>query len=180
MPSSWGNARKYNSRYLAKPSLRLQLQQGPLNKALGRRSQPPPLRPGPAVPTEGGGGKGKGSTLTWPPTAPGPGYLSAPAAGTATLPSSACPRAAASCERGRLPPRRQQRGALRAPAGRRLRCCTADGNSCLHQWQRRQKHFGSSFSSLNCCQLFLFFLVQMNTIYTIKSNPSLCDRLIIC
>lgn len=54
-----GKREKIQLAVLAKPSLRLQLQQGPLNKALGRRSQPPPLRPGPAVPTEGGGGKGR-------------------------------------------------------------------------------------------------------------------------
>lgn len=99
--------------------------------------------------------------LTSPLTAPGSGYLAVPAAATASLPSSACPGLEARREQGQLPRQSLQREAPRAPAVQRLRCCSADGNSCLHQWQPKQEHFGSSLSSLNRCQLFylFFFLI---------------------
>lgn len=93
----------------------------------------------------------RGPALTWPQTAPGPGHLSVPAAGTASRPSSACPGLGARRQQGRLPPEWQRRAAPAAPAPRRLRCCSADGNSCSHQWQHTHEHFGS-FSALNSCQ----------------------------
>lgn len=96
--------------------------------------------------------------LTWPQTAPGPGRLSVPAAGTASLPSSACPGLGARRQQGRLPPESPRRAAPAAPALWRLRCCSADGNSCSHQWQRKQEHFGS-FSPLNCCQFWRWVAV---------------------
>lgn len=54
---------------------------------------------------------GPGTALTWPQTAPGPGRLSVPAAGTASLPSSACPGLGAGRRRGRLPPESPRRAA---------------------------------------------------------------------
>lgn len=35
----------------------------------------------------------------------------------------------------------------------KLQYCSADENSCLHQWQQQPRHFHSSFSSLNWCQV---------------------------
>lgn len=75
-----------------------------LNKGLTRTNQPP------TASRSGGAGRlraqqrgrkdeseGNADRLTSPPTAPGPGSLPVPAAGTASLPSSACPGLAARC-----------------------------------------------------------------------------------
>lgn len=138
------------------PALPPHRPQRALNKGLGPPSQPRPQRSGSGQ--RRGTGTAKGSALTWPQTAPGPGHLSVPAAGTASLPSSACPGLGARREQGRLPPESHRRGAPAALALWRLQCCSADGNSCSHQWQHKQEHFGS-FSSLNCCQFWWWVVV---------------------